>query len=63
MERDNLVFEPSERLVERYNVLQDSLELPHGESRMNDIKRELSHVAFEIYRRVEDGELELEVLE
>jgi hypothetical protein len=41
----------STRLQERYDELLKTAELNHGESRMQEIKRELAYVKFELSSR------------
>lgn len=42
----------AQRVVEEYNRLQESLEIPHSEPRLSIIKRNLSLVAFELHQRI-----------
>jgi len=42
----------AERLVERYNTLQESLTINHSPERLRALQRELSLVAFEIHQRI-----------
>jgi hypothetical protein len=51
MENNHTEWQP-ERLVERYNTLQESLTIPHSPERVERIRRELSLVAFEIHQRI-----------
>ena len=51
MENNHTEWQP-ERLVERYNTLQESLTIPHSPERVERIRRELSLAAFEIHQRI-----------
>lgn len=44
--------ESAERLVERYNTLNESLTIKHSPERLRALQRELSLVAFEIHQRI-----------
>lgn len=42
----------AQRVVDEYNKLQESLDIPHSEARLSIIKRNLSLVAFELHQRI-----------
>jgi len=42
----------AERLVERYNTLNESLTIKHSPERLRALQHELSLVAFEIHQRI-----------
>ena len=53
--------ESAERLVERYNTLNESLTINHSPERLRALQRELSLVAFEIHQRIyTDESIQLE---
>ena len=52
MEYHNITEWHAERLVERYNTLNESLSINHSPERLRALQRDLSLVAFEIHQRI-----------
>ena len=55
----NHVEQPAEQLGDRFNELQDIIQIPHGPERLAELAHEFACVAWELLQRKEAGEIEI----
>lgn len=53
----NQTSQPNEQLEARVDELAGLVEIPHGETRQNELERELAHTTFEVMSRFNEVEV------